>query len=573
MSEKETIKKRALEWTSDFFDKESREEVLNYIKEDAEELTDAFYKDLEFGTGGMRGIMGPGTNRVNKYTLGVATQALSNYVKSQFSNEEKLKVAIAYDSRHNSKEFSEMIAGVLQSNGIEALLFDDLRPTPELSFAIREYDCQAGIVVTASHNPPEYNGYKVYWSDGGQIVPPHDKALITEVQSLTYSDVRFHEGAPVYTSLGKETDDAYIEALKKQSFSNNGKDSFKLVFTSIHGTSIALMPQTLEALGFLNYKIVDEQANPDGNFPTVKSPNPEESEALSMAVDLANKEGSDMVIGTDPDADRVGIAVRDDKNEMVLLNGNQAATVLIDYLLEQWKLRGKLNGKQFIGRTVVTTELLDKVAQAYGVQTKTCLTGFKWIADLIRQYESELEFVGGGEESYGYMVGSFVRDKDAIGSAALLAEAGAYEKSKGSSFFNRLLDIYVKHGHFHESLVSKTLKGKSGAEKIKNMMDGFRSNPPISLAGEKVTHIVDFDKSLVTNIVESNTTSLHYPKSNVIQLVTEQGSRITARPSGTEPKIKFYFSLNRDLKSKDEYYQSLDILGTKIDKMKLELGI
>ena len=541
---------KAKSWLNAPYDPSTQKEVQQLIESDPEGLTDAFYKDLDFGTGGLRGTMGVGSNRVNRYTLGMATQGLANYLKRSFS--EPIRVVISHDSRHHSREFAVQTAEILSANGMDAYLFPDLRPTPLLSFAIRHLGCQSGIMITASHNPPEYNGYKVYWSDGGQLVPPHDKAVIDEVRQVAADAVLFDADPGRIHELGTEVEDAYLEKLKSVSLGNSGKKDLKIVFTSIHGTAITLMPQALKALGFENVQSVQQQSVPDGAFPTVKSPNPEEAEALDMAVQQAEKTGADLVIGCDPDADRVGIAVRDNKGDLTLLNGNQTAAVLIYYLLESWKAQGKLNGQQFIAETIVTSDLLQEMAKAYGVDCQICLTGFKWIADLIRKEEGKKTFIGGGEESYGYLVGDFVRDKDAIGSAALIAEAAAWAKAKGSSFFGELEAIHLRFGLYEESLKSVTKKGKDGAAAITSMMDRLRSTPPTALAGSKVIRIKDFEKGFEHDLISGSRATIDLPRSNVLQFFTEDGYKITARPSGTEPKIKFYISLRSEVGNTEE---------------------
>ena len=465
---KNIIEKATL-WLSDTFDSETQQEIQQLITDNSDDLTDRFYKDLEFGTGGMRGMMGAGTNRINKYTLGKATQGLSNYLKESYPNQ-KIKVAIAYDCRHNSDTFSRLVAEVLSANDIHVVLFEDLRPTPELSFAVNELNCHAGIVLTASHNPPEYNGYKVYWTDGGQIVPPQDKSIIDEVNSLEFSDINFNAKPALISEIGAEVDEAFWKAsIKNGTFDIQGRENLKIVFTSLHGTSVKLIPEVLNRAGYSQVHSIKEQEIPDGDFPTVKSPNPEEPEALEMATNLAEKIGADIVLGTDPDSDRIGIAVRDTNGKIKLLNGNQAMVVMTDFLIKQWQQQGKLNGKQFIGSTIVSTSMVNDIAKSYGVETKIGLTGFKWIAKMIQDFP-EQEFIGGGEESFGYMVGDFVRDKDAVTSALLACEIAAAAKSNGSSFYNTLLELYTKHSFYKERLVSFTKKGMDGAAQIKQIM-------------------------------------------------------------------------------------------------------
>lgn len=571
MSLEQEVLQRAKAWTTGTYNLKTQAEVKELIERGGDELIDSFYKDLDFGTGGLRGIMGVGTNRINRYTLGLATQGLSNYLIQQFPGEE-ISVAIAHDSRNNSKEFSHQVAEVLAANNIKVYLFEDLRPTPELSFAIRHLGCKSGIVITASHNPPEYNGYKVYWDDGGQLVPPHDKGVIEEVRKVRPEEVKFVQNSPLIFSIGKEVDEAYLSEIEKQCFGNEGKDDLKIVFTSIHGTSIAAMPQAMELCGFSDFHVVDEQSTPDGNFPTVKSPNPEEAAALKMAVDKAIEIGADIVIGTDPDADRVGMAVRDLYGEMTLINGNQAASVLIYYLLERWKGNDRLTGNEFVAKTIVTTDLIDRIAAHYKVDCPNCLTGFKWIADIIRN-NPDKTFIGGGEESYGYMIGDFVRDKDAIASGVLLAEAAAWAKSKGSSFYEVLIEVYHKFGFYLEDLVSLTKKGMKGSEEITQMMKDFRANTPEEIGGERVVKMMDYQSSLSTDLQSGATEPINLPKSNVVQFVTEKGSKITARPSGTEPKIKFYISVNEDLTEIKHFESVKDSLEGRISSIRKSLGL
>lgn len=571
MSLEQEVLQRAKAWTTGTYNLKTQAEVKELIERGGDELIDSFYKDLDFGTGGLRGIMGVGTNRINRYTLGLATQGLSNYLIQQFPGEE-ISVAIAHDSRNNSKEFSHQVAEVLAANNIKVYLFEDLRPTPELSFAIRHLGCKSGIVITASHNPPEYNGYKVYWDDGGQLVPPHDKGVIEEVRKVRPEEVKFVQNSPLIFSIGKEVDEAYLSEIEKQCFGNEGKDDLKIVFTSIHGTSITAMPQAMELCGFSDFHVVDEQSTPDGNFPTVKSPNPEEAAALKMAVDKAIEIGADIVIGTDPDADRVGMAVRDLYGEMTLINGNQAASVLIYYLLERWKGNDRLTGNEFVAKTIVTTDLIDRIAAHYKVDCPNCLTGFKWIADIIRN-NPDKTFIGGGEESYGYMIGDFVRDKDAIASGVLLAEAAAWAKSKGSSFYEVLIEVYHKFGFYLEDLVSLTKKGMKGSEEITQMMKDFRANTPEEIGGERVVKMMDYQSSLSTDLQSGATEPINLPKSNVVQFVTEKGSKITARPSGTEPKIKFYISVNEDLTEIKHFESVKDSLEGRISSIRKSLGL
>lgn len=566
------IKEKATLWLSDTFDSETQNEIQQLITENSDDLTDRFYKDLEFGTGGMRGMMGAGTNRINKYTLGKATQGLCNYLKKTYTDQ-KLKVAIAYDCRHNSDTFSRLVAEVLSANDIHVVLFEDLRPTPELSFTVNELNCHAGIVLTASHNPPEYNGYKVYWTDGGQIVPPQDKSIIDEVNSLDFSDINFDAKPELITEIGAEVDEAFWKAsIKNGTFDIEGRENLKIVFTSLHGTSIKLIPEVLKRAGYSQVHSIKEQEIPNGDFPTVKSPNPEEPEALEMATALAEKIGADIVLGTDPDSDRIGIAVRDSEGKIKLLNGNQAMVVMTDFLMKQWQQQGKLNGKQFVGSTIVSTSMVNDIAASYGVETKIGLTGFKWIAKMIKDFP-ELDFIGGGEESFGYMVGDFVRDKDAVTSALLACEIAAAAKSNGSSFYETLLKLYTKHSFYKERLVSFTKKGMDGAAQIKKIMIDLRKNPLTHIDGSKVTFVNDYDASTEKNMITGEEKSIHLPKSNVLIYHTEDGTKVAARPSGTEPKIKFYFSVQSQLDTIENAKVKEQELDKKIDRIITEMAI
>ncbi len=529
-------------WLSDTFDADTRSKVQQLIDEKSPELTESFYKEMEFGTGGMRGVMGVGVNRMNKYTLGRATQGLSNYMHQVFDG--KLRVAIAHDCRHNSKEFAKLVADVFTANDIEVFLFEDLRPTPELSFSVTELNCHAGIVLTASHNPPEYNGYKVYWQDGAQIVPPHDKNIISEVGNVDFSEIKFNGNNELITYLGKEMDEKFWNAcIKNGSFDVKGREDLKIVFTSLHGTSIKATPQVLDQVGYQQIYVVDEQSEPNGDFPTVKSPNPEEPEALKMALELAEEVDADIVIGSDPDADRIGIAVRNNKGKMVLLNGNQTMSVMVDFLLKKWQEQGKIKGKEFVGSTIVSTPLIGEISKSYGVETKISLTGFKWIAKLIRE-NADLNFVGGGEESFGFMVGDFLRDKDSVTSTLLACEIASEAKANGSSFYKELQNIYVRNGFYKEHLIAIVRKGMNGANEIKEMMRQFRENPLMEIDGEDVLYIYDYQSSIKKNIKTNEEFNIDVPKSNVLIYETENGTRVACRPSGTEPKIKFYFSVN-----------------------------
>ena len=567
------IVQKANDWLTETFDNETKEEVKALLTEDPKDLEDRFYKDLEFGTGGMRGTMGAGTNRINKYTLGKATQGLANYLL-QTKGDTNLKVAIAFDCRHNSKKFAKVVADVLSANHIRVFLFEDLRPTPELSFAVRHLNCDAGIVLTASHNPPEYNGYKVYWTDGGQIVPPQDKGIIGEVNALEYSEINFNANEDLITVVGKEVDEVFTDASVANGtlYSDINRDNLKIVFTSLHGTSIMSIPETLRKAGYTEVHIIEEQREPNGDFPTVKSPNPEEPEALQMATDLASQIDADIVVGTDPDCDRLGVAVKDQDGNIKLLNGNQTMVVMTKFLLDKWKESGKINGKQFVGSTIVSTELVNALADSYDVETKVGLTGFKWIAKMIKDYP-ELELIGGGEESFGYMVGDFVRDKDAVTATLLACEIAAYAKQNGSSFYEELLKIYTTYGFYKEHLISITKKGKEGAEEIQKMLSDMRSNPLTTIDGEKVVTLSDYQESTQKNIITGDVTTIDLPKSNVLIYHTENGSRIAARPSGTEPKIKFYFSVNSTLDDVSNTKSVEAELDAKIQRIIKELNL
>ncbi|MFQ3306251.1 MAG: phosphoglucomutase [Polaribacter sp.] len=564
---------KAKQWLSPTFDIETQQEIQQLITSNATDLEDRFYKDMEFGTGGMRGVMGAGTNRINKYTLGRATQGLSNYLIENVKKTQ-LKVVIAYDCRHNSKKFAKIVSDVLSANNIKVYLFEDLRATPELSFAVRHLDCDAGIVLTASHNPPEYNGYKVYWTDGGQIVPPHDGKIIANVNSLDFSEIKFTANEALIETIGKEVDDVFIAAaVKNGSLSPNiDRKNLKVVFTSLHGTSIVSVPDALAKAGYTDVHIVEEQRVPDGDFPTVKSPNPEEPEALQMATDLANKIGADIVIGTDPDCDRLGVAVRDTDGNMKLMNGNQTMVVMTEFLLKKWKEEDKINGKQFVGSTIVTTELVGEITKTYGVETKVGLTGFKWIAKMVKDFP-ELDFIGGGEESFGYMVGEFVRDKDAVTATLLACEIAAHAKQNGSSFYEELLAIYLRNNFYKEHLIAITKKGMDGAAEIQQMLSDMRNSPLSEIDGEQVVSLSDYQASTVKNLITGKVTNIDLPKSNVLIYQTANGTRIAARPSGTEPKIKFYFSVNTSLESKENAAKVEAALDAKIQRIIKEMKL
>lgn len=553
---------KAKQWIKAPFDTATQNEIKQLLDSGSKDLTDRFYKDLEFGTGGMRGVMGAGTNRINKYTLGKNTQGLSNYLLRTFKDKQP-KVAIAYDCRHNSKEFASSVANVFSANGIKVYLFEDLRATPELSYAVRELNCDSGIVLTASHNPPEYNGYKVYFNDGGQIIPPQDGEIIDEINKVKFEDINFEAKEELIEIIGEKIDAKFAEeAVENATFKGTqNRDKLKIVFTSLHGTSITMVPRALELAGFTDVQIVEEQREPNGDFPTVESPNPEEPAALKMATDLANETGADIVIGTDPDCDRLGIAVRDLNNELVLLNGNQTFAILVNALLEKWHQEKRIDGKQFIGSTIVSTPMVNRIAESYGVQTKIGLTGFKWIAKMIREAEGKEEFIGGGEESFGFMVGDFVRDKDAVSSTLLACEIAAIAKNKNSSVYAELLNLYKKHGFFKEHLISVVKKGVQGAREIEQMMSDMRENPITEMDGEKVKYLYDYQTSERKDLINGTTSGIELPKSNVLIYETVEGTRMAARPSGTEPKIKFYFSVNTaldEVKNAKEVEASLD---------------
>ena len=564
---------KAKQWLTATFDAETQTEIQDLINNNPNDLADRFYKNMEFGTGGMRGIMGAGTNRINKYTLGRATQGLSNYLIDNVKKEQ-LSVVIAFDCRHNSKKFAKVVADVLSANNIKVFLFEDLRATPELSFAVRHLNCDAGIVLTASHNPPEYNGYKVYWADGGQIVPPHDSGIIGNVNALDFSEIKFDANEDLIETIGKEVDAVFIEDSVKNGslYDKIDRKNLKIVFTSLHGTSIVSVPDALKKAGYTDVHIVEEQREPNGDFPTVKSPNPEEPEALKMATDLANKIDADIVIGTDPDCDRLGVAVRDLDGNMKLMNGNQTMVVMTKFLLKKWKDEGKLNGKQFVGSTIVSTELVNDVATSYNVETKVGLTGFKWIAKMVRDFP-ELDFIGGGEESFGYMVGDFVRDKDAVTATLLACEVAALAKQNGSSFYQELLNIYVDNSFYKEHLISITKKGMDGAAEIQQMLSDMRNNPLTEIDGEKVESLSDYDASTKKNLITGEVSKIDLPKSNVLIYQTESGTRIAARPSGTEPKIKFYFSVNAPLDNTKNATQVEAKLDAKIQRIIKEMKL
>ncbi|SHM44250.1 phospho-sugar mutase [Mucilaginibacter sp. OK098] len=572
-----TILQKANAWLKGNYDADVKQQIQTLLDNKSyTELTDSFYRDLEFGTGGLRGIMGPGSNRINKYTIGAATQGLANHLKKSYPGE-KIKVAIAHDSRNNADLFSRITAEVFSANDIYVYFFKALRPTPELSFAVRVLGCKSGVMLTASHNPKEYNGYKAYGADGGQFVSPEDKAVMDEVAAISSVDeIKFNRVDANIEEIGEEIDAQYLNEITKLSVSPEAikrQKDLKIVYSPIHGTGITLVPQALKLFGFENVILVDEQTTPDGNFPTVVYPNPEEKEALTLALKKAQETDADLVLATDPDADRVGIAVKNTENEFILLNGNQTGAMLINYLLTAWEEKGKLTGKEYIVKTIVTTNLIEQIAKARNVTFYNTLTGFKYIGELMTKFEGKQTFIGGGEESYGYLIGELVRDKDAVVSSAFIAEMTAYYKDKGSSLFEALIDTYVQYGFYKEKLISLTKKGKTGAEEIKEMMEKFRTNPPATLGGSKVATLKDYEKGVETDLLTNTTKKLELPTSDVLQFITEDGSIISARPSGTEPKIKFYCSVNGKLANKAAYYDTDKQLDEKISAIMKDLGV
>lgn len=566
----QVVFKKAKSWLGSNFDDETRKQVQYLLNNDPQEVVEAFYKNLEFGTGGLRGIMGVGTNRMNKYTVGMATQGLANYVKRAFPGQ-MLKAAVAYDSRNNSPYFARITAEVLTANGFTVYLFNQPSPTPQLSFAIRQLNCNTGVVITASHNPKEYNGYKVYWNDGGQLVSPHDENVIAEVQNVGMPEnVNFTGNKELIRLIGREFGVIYVSRIKSLSLSPEIIERFSnlaIVYTPLHGSGFELVPQSLKAYGFTNIYTLGSQCIIDGNFPTVISPNPEEPEAMKLALELGRKVNAELILATDPDADRVGVAVRDNTGDFLLLNGNQTASVMIYYLLEKWKEKGWITGNEFIAKTIVTSELLRVIAQDYSVECIDVLTGFKYIASLIKQYEGSKRFIGGGEESYGYLVGDFVRDKDAVISCCIIAEATAWAKSQGKTFFDLLLDLYCRYGFFKERLISITRKGKSGAEEISSLMLSYRTTPPKSLGGIAVTTINDYESGTQTILDSRTALPIETQKADVVQFLLEDGSKITVRPSGTEPKIKFYFGIKGSLGSHNDYDRVNNELNLRIEQI------
>lgn len=563
-----TVLERAKVWLSEAFDEETRLAVRNLMENNPTELTDSFYRDLEFGTGGLRGIMGVGTNRMNKYTVGMATQGLANYLKMMFPKKNPVQFVVSHDSRNNSRYFARIVAEVMSANGFRVYMFDDMRPTPELSFAIRHLGCQSGVMVTASHNPKEYNGYKAYWDDGAQMVSPHDLNVITEVQKITsVAEVRWQGNEENIIMIGKEVDEAYLARVSSLVL-NPGvvqrQKGLKIVYTPLHGCGRVLVPEILSRLGFEHIHTVSEQMVPDGNFPTVHSPNPEEKNALDMGIQLAESIGADLVMATDPDADRVGIAIRDPKGRMILINGNQTAAILFYYVLHHWKKSGKIRGTEYIVSTIVTTQLLREMAAGFGVEYFECLTGFKHIADVIRKNEQNKIYIIGGEESYGYLIGDFVRDKDAVSACAAIAEAAAWMTDQGKSLYDLLMEIYLQFGYYREGLISVTRKGKSGAEEIQQLMVNYRNSPPEEINGSKVVVIKDYLLLREKDIRRGTETVLNLPESNVLQFVLEDGSMVSVRPSGTEPKIKYYFGVREKPERADQLESMAGLLDQRI---------
>ncbi len=564
------IQEKVSTWLNGNYDQATKDAINKLQTGQPDELADSFYRNLEFGTGGLRGIMGVGTNRINKYTIGMATQGFANYLKKTYSNQE-VRVAIGHDSRNNSRFFAETTAKVFAANGLKVFLFEALRPTPELSFAIRKLGCKAGVVCTASHNPKEYNGYKAYWNDGGQLVPPHDKNVIEEVEAITSVDEVKWEGGDANISLiGKEMDDAYLDMVKGLSVYPDvitRQHDLKIVYTPIHGTGITLVPEILQRFGFTNVTIVEEQATPDGNFPTVAYPNPEESETMSIGLQKAKAIDADILLGTDPDADRVGIGVKNHKGEWVLMNGNQTAVLACAYMIEARKTKGIAQPNDMVITTIVTSAMINEVAKQNHIACYNVLTGFKWIAELIKEKEGRENYVIGGEESFGLMIGDQLRDKDAVSAVALLCEMAAYEKNQGRSLFDKLIELYMQYGLYYENLISITKKGMNGQQEIADMMEGYRNNPPATIDGSRVVQLLDYELQTGKNPVTGAQWNIELPKSNVLQFITEDGSKISARPSGTEPKIKFYFSVNTKLESKGDFDNKYAALQAKIKRI------
>jgi phosphoglucomutase len=555
-------------WLTGNYDEATKNNIRDLQANQPGELEESFYKNLEFGTGGLRGIMGVGTNRINKYTIGMATQGFANYLTKTYPGE-KISVSIAHDSRNNARFFAETTAAVFAANGLKVYLFETLRPTPELSFAIRHLGCKAGVVCTASHNPKEYNGYKAYWNDGGQLVPPHDKNVITEVEAIqSVDEVKWTGGEANIELLGSDMDAAYIKMVKSLSVYPEiieAQKDLKIVYTPIHGTGITMVPQVLKAFGFTNVHIVEEQSTPDGNFPTVAYPNPEESETMSIGLAKAKLLDADILLGTDPDTDRVGVGVKNHKGEWVLMNGNQTAVLAFAYMMEARRAKGIAKANDMVITTIVTTEMINEVAKQNKVSCYNVLTGFKWIAELIKEKEGQENYVIGGEESFGLMIGDQIRDKDAVSAVALLCEMAAYEKNKGRTLFDKMIELYVQYGFYYETLISITKKGMNGQEEIAAMMEGYRQSPPSTINGTKVATLLDYELQKGTNLLTGETWKINLPKSNVLQFITEDGSKISARPSGTEPKIKFYFSVNTKLNDASEFDAQYATLQNKIN--------
>ena len=572
------VKERAEKWLSDSYDEETRKKVKQLIDNDPKELTESFYKDLEFGTGGLRGIMGVGTNRMNVYTVGMATQGLSNYLKKAFPDE-PIRVAVGHDSRNNSRLFAERVADIFAANGFKVYLFDSLRPTPELSFAIRHLHCHSGVVVTASHNPKEYNGYKAYWSDGAQVVAPHDRNIIAEVQKITSPDqVMIWKGdrSENIEILDETFDQIYLEAVHGLSLSPDAVERYhdmKIVYTPLHGTGVILVPESLRKYGFTNILTVKEQNIPDGNFPTVESPNPEERSAMKMAIKLAESEKAEVVLATDPDADRIGMALRDENGQYVLLNGNQTCSLLVYYIVKRWSELGRLRGKEYIVKTIVTTELVARIAESFGVRHFDCLTGFKYIATVMRNHEQTMQYICGGEESFGFLAEDFVRDKDAVSACSLAAEAAAWAKSQDMTLYELLKEMYVRYGFFREALVSVVRKGKEGQEEIAKMMSDYRSDPPRSLGGSPIVVIKDYLNGEALDLTNGSKTPIDMERSNVLQFTTADSTVVSIRPSGTEPKIKFYFGVRAELNDTARFNEVQAELDGKIESIKKEMGL
>lgn len=556
------------EWLTGNYDEATKADIKKLQQEDPKELEDAFYKDLEFGTGGLRGIMGVGSNRMNKYTVGMATQGYANYLNKCFP---EVKVAIAHDVRNNSREFAEIAANIFAANDIKVYLFEAIRPTPELSFTIREYGCQGGLVITASHNPKEYNGYKAYWDDGAQMVPPHDKNVINEVGKInSLDDVKWNGKEENITIVGKEIDEKYYKMVKGLSINPEAckrQHDLKIVYTPIHGTGIMLVPQTLADFGFDNVHIVEEQATPDGNFPTVVYPNPEEKETMSIGLKKAEELNADILLGTDPDADRVGVGVKDNHGKWALLNGNQTALLAFNYIIEERKSKRMAKPNDMVVKTIVTTDMIDEIAAKKDITCYNTLTGFKWISELILQKEGSENYVVGGEESFGLMLGDQVRDKDAVSAVAIICEMAAVEKDRGNNLFDKLIELYIEYGFYYEELISITKKGMDGSKEIAAMMQAYRDDPPSEIAGSKVVSLLDYQLQVSKNLKTGESEKINQPKSNVLQFITEEGSKISARPSGTEPKIKFYFSVNTPLKSAEDFDKTLGQLQNKIKEI------